>query len=564
MTTTTSTADLQSALSAQRAAIDGQPAVSPDYIPPADARTGEIVSVPPQGDPPPLPNQGNPPFPGTAVAPAQPPPPPDYSMIPAKVLGGIPYATEYSRLSKTICNTEMVPGALRGRWDAVMAAFMRGYEMGLGPMQSLDSFNVIDGKVGLAAEAMRALTINAGHQIILEDVYAEDGTFVGTKADCHRADWSDGQWRTYRFTMDDARQAGLDRPTRSGRPSNYHLYPRAMCDARATSGACRRYFPDVLAGMSYTPEEIRDFDGPGEAQEAPPSAQDAPPQPQASGLESAMQPEQQNGQSSPPPSSPPPADAPAASSATAPESTPAAASTDSASATSPEAPAEPAPATASTSTAKKAGRSRKAAPKSSAAPTAPAPEATTPPDAPPPATDLVPTAAGDGSPTTPAAAPDTSSGSDSPGEAGVLRAMASGLVQIITALPKEQQPLCRAFLRQHYPDGIDTITDPGEMQAAVDIATGWPGSADTHPIPLRGEEVWGGFTTRVILSEGEYLTNCTICTWALEEPATHATLPEVRRLELAQSACQQHEQGAYEDGTPFCAGRPAQGQMAVD
>jgi hypothetical protein len=139
--------------------------------------------------------------------------------------------------------------------------------------------------------------------------------------------------------------------------------------------------------------------------------------------------------------------------------------------------------------------------------------------------------------------------------------MASGLVEIINGLPREQQPLLRAFLRQHYPDGVDTITDMGEMQAAIDIATGWPGSADTHPIPLHGEEVWAGFTTRVILSEGEYLTTCTICAWALEEAATNAALPEFRRLELAQSACQQHEQGQYDDGTPYCAGRPAQGAM---
>lgn len=139
--------------------------------------------------------------------------------------------------------------------------------------------------------------------------------------------------------------------------------------------------------------------------------------------------------------------------------------------------------------------------------------------------------------------------------------MASGLVQIINGLPREQQALCRAFIRRHYPDGIDSITDMGEMQAAIDIATGWPGSADTHPIPLQGEEKWVGFTTKVELSEGDYLMSCSACTWALEEAATNAALPDFRRLELAKNTCQQHETGEYEDGTPFCPGRPTQGAM---
>ena len=155
------------------------------------------------------------------------------SMIPAKVLGGIPYASEYARLAKTICNTEMVPMAFRGAWDKVMAAFMRGYELGLGPMQSLDSFNVIEGKVGLGAEAMRALIIEAGHQIILEEVYGgEDGTTVtAIDAACRRSDWAPDMWRTFSFYMQDALHAGPAWPR--------HAAGRRV-PGRSTPGRCSR------------------------------------------------------------------------------------------------------------------------------------------------------------------------------------------------------------------------------------------------------------------------------------------------------------------------------------
>lgn len=468
--TNTPTTDLAAALGAKKAELNGQPAVPDEVIPPADQHAGEIVGAAPsqegregQAESPllPVPSTGGGAAPaeteslGTRSDATAPIP---YPTIAPKVIGGLPYASQYARLAKTIANTEMVPGAMRGRYDAVTAAFMRGYEMGLGPMQALDSFHVIDGKVGLTAEAMRALIIQDGHQILLEDIYGEDGTtFMGTKAECHRKDWPDDQWRTYVWSIEDARKAGLLRPSRSGKPSSWETYPRAMCDARATSGAGRRYFPDVLAGMSYTPEEIRDFDGPAE-QEAPPSPTSnqspAPPAPPETS-ETETTGGDAGAMSAPAPSAP---EDPTQSSSASSQSSP------------------PAAKKAAKAT-KKAPAAPKVAPSASESTesmTPPAPDdASTPP-----------------APTPPIAQSTPDSSSASPSEdlrGGVTAAMITGLTEVIKGLPAAQQPLCRAFINQHFPNrAINTLTQ-NEVQKCIDIAAGFPDSIEQHPLPNNGQ-----------------------------------------------------------------------------
>jgi hypothetical protein len=142
--------------------------------------------------------------------------------------------------------------------------------------------------------------------------------------------------------------------------------------------------------------------------------------------------------------------------------------------------------------------------------------------------------------------------------------MASALVEIVKGQPAAQQPLLRAFLREHFPNGIEAITEEADMQKAIDIAVGWPDSATQHPAPLRGKEMWGGFSTKVLKVAEDYVMTCTLCPWQLEEAATTKNLPDFRRAELATQTAQQHETGEYQDGTPFCPGKPAQGRLETE
>lgn len=148
------------------------------------------------------------------------------------------------KTAQRVAKTEFVPDAYRGRPEAVFAAILYGRELGFGPMQSLQSINVIKGKPSLAPEAMRARVLAAGHTIQTETYGNEQVTLIGVRADTEAE-------ATITWTLDDAKRAGLIK-----QGGGWTTYPRAMLLARATSELCRLLFPDCISGASYTPEEL--------------------------------------------------------------------------------------------------------------------------------------------------------------------------------------------------------------------------------------------------------------------------------------------------------------------
>lgn len=152
------------------------------------------------------------------------------------------------RTAQRIANTPFVPGAFRGKPESVFAAVLFGEEMGLGPMQSLTQIHVIEGKPSISPELMRALVFKAGHRIDIKVASETKAVLYGKRSDS-------GSEATVEWTMNDAQRAGL-----AGRGA-WKTYPRAMLMARATSELCRMLFPDVVAGLSYTPEEVASVAG---------------------------------------------------------------------------------------------------------------------------------------------------------------------------------------------------------------------------------------------------------------------------------------------------------------
>ena len=147
---------------------------------------------------------------------------------------------------KAIANTEMVPQGLRGKPEAILAAVYMGRELGLGPMQSMNMIDVIQGRPSLSAELQNARIREAGHSIQTVEWTDQVATLKGVRAD-------NGDELTVSFTAEMAKRAGL---TGKG---NWKAYPEAMLFARAISMLARALFPDVFAAAHvYTPDELGD------------------------------------------------------------------------------------------------------------------------------------------------------------------------------------------------------------------------------------------------------------------------------------------------------------------
>ena len=150
-----------------------------------------------------------------------------------------------AQLATNIANTEFVPAGLRGKPAAITAAILYGREIGLGPIQSLQSIDVIEGRPAVSAEMARALALAAGHDLRVEESTTTRCVVRGRRS-------NGGEWTTVTWTIDDAKRAGLD-----GR-QNWRKHPRRMLQARATAELCHLLFADAIGGMPFTLEEIHD------------------------------------------------------------------------------------------------------------------------------------------------------------------------------------------------------------------------------------------------------------------------------------------------------------------
>ena len=186
---------------------------------------------------------------------------PGAALVPITTTGAARSTLELAPQTWSLANrlqrTDFVPDALKGKPEAIMAAMLTGAELDIPPMQALKSIHVVKGRPALSAELMRALVLRAGHELWFEEKSATRVIAAGSRK---------GSTRESRvtWTHDQAKNAGL-----LGK-DNWKHYPEAMLTARATSQLCRDIFPDVLAGLGHSIEELTD----GDFDDDPPAAPD--------------------------------------------------------------------------------------------------------------------------------------------------------------------------------------------------------------------------------------------------------------------------------------------------
>lgn len=153
---------------------------------------------------------------------------------------------EALKFADYLANSDIVPKDFQKKPANILVAVQWGMELGLQPMQAMQSIAVINGRPSLWGDAVIALVRSSP---LCEYVYETDD---GETASCRvKRVGEDEQTRT--FSMADATQAGL-----KGKQGPWAQYPKRMRQMRARSFALRDVFPDVLRGMPMA-EEVQDI-----------------------------------------------------------------------------------------------------------------------------------------------------------------------------------------------------------------------------------------------------------------------------------------------------------------
>ena len=145
-------------------------------------------------------------------------------------------------LAGSLVKSGLLPNAIKSP-EAALGVLLKGRELGLAPMQSFDSIDVIQGKPTLKPQAMLALIYSSPSCELVE--FGDCTTEAATVTMKRRGSPPHSET----FMMTDAKALGL------ATKDNWKKQPAVMLRWRAVAACARVVFPDVIQGM-YTPEEI--------------------------------------------------------------------------------------------------------------------------------------------------------------------------------------------------------------------------------------------------------------------------------------------------------------------
>lgn len=204
--------------------------------------------------------------------------------------------------AEELARADLLPESYRGKPGNVLLAVEYGAMLDVHPLVAIQHLHVINGRLGLSAELMRARVRAAGHRLRVLESSSTEATVAITTAD------DPGHTTTVTWTLDDARTAGLlDRwyerwiagdggrkrkdtwtlpeglpsqptagelakvdapdwvlkagPSSLKRQENWWKHPAAMLVARATTAAVRQACPEVLLGLELPDHPAVEYTG---------------------------------------------------------------------------------------------------------------------------------------------------------------------------------------------------------------------------------------------------------------------------------------------------------------
>lgn len=160
---------------------------------------------------------------------------------PAVARASLPERMQYAQ---TLAKSGLLPKSYYNAPQNLLLAIEMAEALGVHHMTAINGVHVVEGKPTLSAELMRALILRAGHRFDVEAFSSERVTVAVARRERPDA------IQRFTYTIEDARRAKV-----TGK-AVWQQHPGPMLLARASSTAARAVFPDVIAGMGFTPEEL--------------------------------------------------------------------------------------------------------------------------------------------------------------------------------------------------------------------------------------------------------------------------------------------------------------------
>ena len=154
------------------------------------------------------------------------------------------------RMAQLIVHAGMAPNGMNSP-EKVVTAIMHGMEVGLKPMQAIQSIAIVNGRPTIWGDAALGLVQGSGLAEYVVERVEGDGEDMVAICETKRHGWPSPV--VGKFSVADAKLAGL-----WGKAGPWKQYPRRMLQMRARGFALRDAFADVLKGLSVR-EETRDF-----------------------------------------------------------------------------------------------------------------------------------------------------------------------------------------------------------------------------------------------------------------------------------------------------------------
>jgi hypothetical protein len=163
------------------------------------------------------------------------------------------------RFSKMVSQSEFAPKDFKGKPESCLLAIQHGAEVGLSPMQSLQSIAVINGRPTIWGDAALALVQASPVCEYVKEYTEGEGDNLTAVCEAKRRGYPAPH--VSKFSVADAKKAQL-----WGKSGPWTAYSSRMLALRARGFALRNAFADALRGL-ITAEEAQDYQTPEPARE---------------------------------------------------------------------------------------------------------------------------------------------------------------------------------------------------------------------------------------------------------------------------------------------------------